>query len=81
MVTVVGEIPAGTAERIALSMRTDAAASKQWSPEIEMFREHFNLQIPPKFFIGQSPSALALFVVPGTKIPAYLSRCSLIHIA
>jgi hypothetical protein len=33
-----------------------------------MFREHFSLQIPlPKFFIGQSPSALALFVVPGTK--------------
>ncbi|VVN16623.1 MucB/RseB C-terminal domain-containing protein [Pseudomonas fluorescens] len=29
MVTVVGEIPVGTAERIALSMRTDAAASKQ----------------------------------------------------
>ncbi|WP_433739179.1 MucB/RseB C-terminal domain-containing protein [Pseudomonas putida] len=27
MVTVVGEIPAGTAERIALSMRTDAAAA------------------------------------------------------
>ena len=29
MVTVVGEIPVGTAERIALSMRTDAAATKQ----------------------------------------------------
>jgi sigma-E factor negative regulatory protein RseB len=30
MVTVVGEIPAGTAERIALSMRSDnAATSKQ----------------------------------------------------
>jgi sigma-E factor negative regulatory protein RseB len=29
MVTVVGEIPAGTAERIALSMRTDAPAAKQ----------------------------------------------------
>jgi sigma-E factor negative regulatory protein RseB len=29
MVTVVGEIPIGTAERIALSMRTDATASKQ----------------------------------------------------
>lgn len=29
MVTVVGEIPVGTAERIALSMRTDAAVSKQ----------------------------------------------------
>jgi sigma-E factor negative regulatory protein RseB len=29
MVTVVGEIPVGTAERIALSMRTDAAAAKQ----------------------------------------------------
>ncbi|MGH8390260.1 MAG: MucB/RseB C-terminal domain-containing protein [Pseudomonas sp.] len=29
MVTVVGEIPIGTAERIALSMRTDAAATKQ----------------------------------------------------
>jgi sigma-E factor negative regulatory protein RseB len=29
MVTVVGEIPVGTAERIALSMRTDAAASTQ----------------------------------------------------
>ncbi|WP_047526780.1 MucB/RseB C-terminal domain-containing protein [Pseudomonas sp. 11/12A] len=29
MVTVVGEIPVGTAERIALSMRSDAAATKQ----------------------------------------------------
>lgn len=29
MVTVVGEIPVGTAERIALSMRTDAATTKQ----------------------------------------------------
>jgi len=29
MVTVVGEIPIGTAERIALSMRTDATATKQ----------------------------------------------------
>ena len=29
MVTVVGEIPVGTAERIALSMRTDATATKQ----------------------------------------------------
>jgi sigma-E factor negative regulatory protein RseB len=29
MVTVVGEIPVGTAERIALSMRTDAAATTQ----------------------------------------------------
>lgn len=29
MVTVVGEIPIGTAERIALSMRTDASVSKQ----------------------------------------------------
>ena len=29
MVTVVGEIPLGTAERIALSMRTDATATKQ----------------------------------------------------
>lgn len=29
MVTVVGEIPIGTAERIALSMRADAAATKQ----------------------------------------------------
>ena len=29
MVTVVGEIPVGTAERIALSMRTDTAATKQ----------------------------------------------------
>ena len=29
MVTVVGEIPIGTAERIALSMRTDATAPKQ----------------------------------------------------
>ncbi|VVO22628.1 MucB/RseB C-terminal domain-containing protein [Pseudomonas fluorescens] len=29
MVTVVGEIPIGTAERIALSMRNDATASKQ----------------------------------------------------
>jgi sigma-E factor negative regulatory protein RseB len=29
MVTVVGEIPIGTAERIALSMRTDATAAKQ----------------------------------------------------
>ncbi|MNV70028.1 Sigma factor AlgU regulatory protein MucB precursor [compost metagenome] len=29
MVTVVGEIPIGTAERIALSMRTDAATVKQ----------------------------------------------------
>jgi sigma-E factor negative regulatory protein RseB len=28
MVTVVGEIPIGTAERIALSMRTDATATK-----------------------------------------------------
>jgi hypothetical protein len=37
-----------------------------------MFREHFSLQIPPEFFIGQNLSALALFVVPGTKIPAYL---------
>jgi sigma-E factor negative regulatory protein RseB len=29
MVTVVGEIPIGTAERIALSMRTDASATQQ----------------------------------------------------
>jgi len=29
MVTVVGEIPIGTAERIALSMRNDAAATTQ----------------------------------------------------
>jgi sigma-E factor negative regulatory protein RseB len=28
MVTVVGEIPIGTAERIALSMRSDATATK-----------------------------------------------------
>jgi sigma-E factor negative regulatory protein RseB len=28
MVTVVGEIPIGTAERIALSMRTDATETK-----------------------------------------------------
>lgn len=45
------------------------------------FAEHFHLQISRKFFIGQSPSALALFVVPGTKIPAYRFRCSLLHIA
>jgi hypothetical protein len=46
-----------------------------------MFGEHFSLQNNPEFFIGHSLSALALFVVPGTKIPAYLSRCSLLHIA
>jgi hypothetical protein len=38
-----------------------------------MFGEHFNLQKIQIFFIGQSPSALALFVVPGTKVPAYIS--------
>jgi sigma-E factor negative regulatory protein RseB len=29
MVTVVGEIPAGTAERIALSMRNESAATSK----------------------------------------------------
>jgi hypothetical protein len=36
----------------------------------EMFAEHFHLQIPRKFFIGQSLTALALFVVAGTKVSA-----------
>ena len=46
-----------------------------------MFAEHFHLQISRKFFIGQSTLALALFVVPGTKMPACRDRCSLLHIA
>ncbi|VVN93713.1 hypothetical protein PS691_02071 [Pseudomonas fluorescens] len=46
-----------------------------------MFGEHFNLQKYRIFFIGQSSSALALFVVPGTKLPAYISSVFLLHIA
>ncbi len=46
-----------------------------------MFGQHFSLQIPPNFLIGQSLSALALFFVPGTKIPAYRSGVPLLHIA
>ena len=46
-----------------------------------MFGEHFNLQKKQNFLIGQSPSALALFVVPGTKVPAYISPVFLLHIA
>jgi hypothetical protein len=46
-----------------------------------MFAEHFHLQIPRKFFIGQSLTALALFVVAGTKMPVGGLRCSLLHIA
>jgi hypothetical protein len=37
-----------------------------------MFGEHFSLQKNRFFSIGQSFSALALFVVPGTKVPAYI---------
>jgi hypothetical protein len=46
-----------------------------------MFGEHFNLQKNQNFSIGQSPSALALFVVPGTKVPGYISPVFLLHIA
>jgi hypothetical protein len=46
-----------------------------------MFGEHFYLQNPQKFSIGQSPTALALFVVPGTKVSVYVPRYSLLHIA
>ena len=46
-----------------------------------MFGEHFNLQKNQNFLIGQGLSALALFVVPGTKVPAYIFPVFLLHIA
>lgn len=46
-----------------------------------MFGEQFHLQKPGFFSIGQSPSVLALFVVPGTKVPALAARYLLLHIA
>lgn len=46
-----------------------------------MFGEQFHLQNPQSFFIGQNPSVLTLFVVPGAKVPPLYFRCDLLHIA
>jgi hypothetical protein len=64
MVTVVGEIPVGTAERIALlRMRLPPQPSR----DRKCFVNIFNLQNPVNFFIGQSPRLWPCLLFPEQK--------------